>query len=618
MSTRAAALKSVVVVCITCLAHDLELWGAEVPSYARCVDGSVATSGDGTSWETAYQTLQEALTEASGVGSEVQEIWVAQGVYRPCLAGAEDRAASFALIPGVQILGGFAGAREPAAGRDPGRFLTVLSGDLAADDDLKCEFDFDCDLEAQTTLCIEGHCRGENSYHVVTAMGVVSEPGQAPATLDGFTIAGGMANGDYREQFGGGAIIWVGNPTFLNCTFEDNYAFHGGGVAIRDSVSFPVFEDCTFANNVALDQEGQAGDGGGVYLVPCLSWRDCLDTTGVCTHMICEEYQCSESDMGRYGDTTRDGVLNLFDIFCILDGIEGNFDTCTFEDNDVEPCEPNGVLNVNDVLAVSDAVGGIDPCCGTNVCCFYNPDSCTTAPKADCEASEGTFLSGERSCDGTPNPCGPAVCCLNGMCDLRTAAACVDAGGEYYSSLDSCDPNPCPQPSPSPAPAATETGATGGSGSATETFEISLSTRSASGPAGARFEVDVFADRVSGLRGYELALALTGGSSGTLEIDDVRVDERRRDYVFAGLKPLTAVDVSAPRIVSLLHEGSVDSATPAYLATFVYQSSRDASGTFQVTVVPGDGTRGTMAGHSNRRPIQPILDNGTTITVTAP
>jgi hypothetical protein len=98
----------------------------------------------------------------------------------------------------------------------------------------------------------------------------------------------------------------------------------------------------------------------------------------------------------------------------------------------------------------------------------------------------------------------------------------------------------------------------------------------------------------------------------------IEIDPRRRDYAFAQLKPLIARDLSTPRVVGVVPWSSVASATPVYVATFVYQAASDAGGTFTVTAVPGDGTRGTMIGRADRRSLQPVLDAGVTITVTAP
>ncbi|HUU84857.1 MAG TPA: hypothetical protein VM243_15255, partial [Phycisphaerae bacterium] len=61
-----------------------------------------APGGDGLSWDTAFNGLQEALTLAAGSEGAVTEIRVARGTYQPAGPGG-DRAATFQLISGVAI-----------------------------------------------------------------------------------------------------------------------------------------------------------------------------------------------------------------------------------------------------------------------------------------------------------------------------------------------------------------------------------------------------------------------------------------------------------------------------------------------------------------------------------
>ncbi len=93
----------------------------------------------------------------------------------------------------------------------------------------------------------------------------------------------------------------------------------------------------------------------------CVTNADC-DDHYACTFDACVEGQCGYASAG-YGDADGNGALNLFDIFCVLDGIAGEFSTCTSSAVDLHPCQRNGVINLFDVFAVLDAIGGIDPCC---------------------------------------------------------------------------------------------------------------------------------------------------------------------------------------------------------------------------------------------------------------
>jgi len=67
--------------------------------------------------------------------------------------------------------------------------------------------------------------------------------------LDGFTVTGGLADGSYPHDSGGGMVNWSSSPTVRHCTFEGNEAITGGGM--QNWSSSPKVLSCTFANNVA-------------------------------------------------------------------------------------------------------------------------------------------------------------------------------------------------------------------------------------------------------------------------------------------------------------------------------------------------------------------------------
>lgn len=107
------------------------------PAAVVFVDGRAAACGDGTTWATAYKYLQDALTAACYSGGTISEIWIAAGTYRldrDCAhpTGTGNRAATFTLINGVALRGGFAGSEDPAtfdlASRDFDANTSVLSG----------------------------------------------------------------------------------------------------------------------------------------------------------------------------------------------------------------------------------------------------------------------------------------------------------------------------------------------------------------------------------------------------------------------------------------------------------------------------------------------------------
>ena len=202
------------------------------------VDDDAPTGGDGTSWTTAYRFLQDALTnpEASG---EAVEVRVAQGTYRPdqgtgVLLG--DTKATFRLLSGVTIKGGYGGLGQPDPNAwDPKLYETILYGDLQGNDD----------FQQKTTLY-------DNSDHVVTSEGV-----DETAVMEGFTITHGAYFGpmvrDGGEDFlfgGGGLYNKSGSPQIRQCVFSQNYVGLGYGSAVFNYAGGAArYEECTFEDN---------------------------------------------------------------------------------------------------------------------------------------------------------------------------------------------------------------------------------------------------------------------------------------------------------------------------------------------------------------------------------
>src|SRR5262249_7780803 len=109
--------------------------------------------------------------------------------------------------------------------------VTTLSGDLAGNDD---------DSFANN---------GENSYHVVT--------GASGATLDGFTISAGNANGSGMTVFGAGIYNDSTNTTLSNLIVSSNQATNGGA-GVYNNASSPSITNVSISGN-------QASNGGGIY-----------------------------------------------------------------------------------------------------------------------------------------------------------------------------------------------------------------------------------------------------------------------------------------------------------------------------------------------------------------
>ncbi len=182
------------------------------------VNDDATGANDGTSWEDAFNDLQDGLwAAAASVGSD--EIWVAEGVYKP--TAFADRFASFNLPDEVSVLGGFAASSEEPSLRDAEQYRTVLSGDIGV---AGSAFD--------------------NSYNVVRVNG-------STAVLSGVTVEGGNANGSSSTfQSGGGIRADFGASLAVSdVVIANNSAVNAGGGIFTSGYSLISISQSLIANN---------------------------------------------------------------------------------------------------------------------------------------------------------------------------------------------------------------------------------------------------------------------------------------------------------------------------------------------------------------------------------
>jgi len=169
-----------------------------------------AAGGDGSSWETAYKTISEAL----GSGEEIR---VAAGVYKE---------AELIIEQGDKVIGGWidASTRKYPGEATPGE-LTILDGNSLINTD------------------------PVTKHRVATVYG----------TLEGCVIR----NGHAHEMNGGGALVDGG--MVLNCIIKGNVAMSttgndakGGGAYLQNSGKLV---NCVVAYNMANNGYGVAGTG---------------------------------------------------------------------------------------------------------------------------------------------------------------------------------------------------------------------------------------------------------------------------------------------------------------------------------------------------------------------
>lgn len=105
-------------------------------------------------------------------------------------------------------------------------------------------------------------------------------------------------------------------------------------------------------------------------------------------------------------------------------------------------------------------------------------------------------------------------------------------------------------------------------------------------PQGDLIEVQVFLDEATELAGWQVQLEVTGGDAGSLQLENLLVDDTRSDYAFFGL---SSIEADAPLTgelgAGLLSPSWTTVTAPVYLGTFQFRASVDATGVFNIHFV---------------------------------
>lgn len=197
-------MKAVIFTCSVCLVWSLTAPAAPATWYVNAENLSGVE--DGTSWATAFRTIQAGIAAASNAGGGL--VWVARGTYTAAASPV------VALAPNVHVYGGFAGSEGPGEFdlRNPAVHTTVIDGE-------------------GVRRCVVG---ADN------------------ATLDGFVVTRGKAT---TTTTGGGLECRSSSPTINDCTFVSNEATYGAAMYYNQATV--QVTNCRFFSNVA-DQSGAA------------------------------------------------------------------------------------------------------------------------------------------------------------------------------------------------------------------------------------------------------------------------------------------------------------------------------------------------------------------------
>jgi len=223
------------------------------------VDSEMTGSGDGTSWATAFQTIQEAVDAAV---SE-DEIWVKKGVYVLFFSQIE-------IAKSMSIYGGFTGTETQRNQRNWNKNETVVDG-------LHKVRGFYITADA-ANVTVDGFSinngnassDGAGIYNAANSSLTIAnctfngnsasseEGGIYNADSSTSTITNCTFNGNSASSKGGGIYNDNSTSTITNCTFNGNSASNYGG-GIYNYTSSPIITNCTFNSNSANN------GGGGIY-----------------------------------------------------------------------------------------------------------------------------------------------------------------------------------------------------------------------------------------------------------------------------------------------------------------------------------------------------------------
>ena len=328
---------------------------------------------DGATWATAFDTLQKGIDAAAAAYASTgdqAEVWVAEGVYDEARTsdphGISTNTGSVLMEEGVHLYGGFVGngtgGNETARSqRDWDAHPATIDGSTARD--------------------------GQPAYHVLV--------GANGATLDGFRITGGNANGAAPLDSGGG--IWAsGVETVLQhgAFFNNSAAAAGGGICNSAGVLTVAYS--TFSGNSG------GGYGGGICSSPTsmlmVHASQFLDNSavqgGALIHGnggICFASQCT-----FIGNTAAGGGGAINEYHAQLYGAD-----CQFLDNTAD--NYGGGMWVDSIATMANCLFAYNAASwGAGLCDYYSPDpivikDCTLAGNV----AEGNSRAGALTFWGT-------------------------------------------------------------------------------------------------------------------------------------------------------------------------------------------------------------------------
>jgi hypothetical protein len=252
------------------------------------VDADASSGGGGQAWESAYNDLQDALTQAAALNADgdtdndIDAIWIAEGTYKPSalLEAGDARSASFSLLDGVSLYGGFSGIETSLDDRDWLAFETTFSGDVGIIGDAS-------DNAYTVVYCGDSVSTTIDGIGITGGSGDASTESTRPETSSGggiFNDAGTLTVRNSRlwgnsAASGGGIANHTGTLSVANSTLSDNIASSTGG-GIANTGTLTIANSTLSGNTASSAGGGIAGYAGTLTLINSTLWGNSADSGG--------------------------------------------------------------------------------------------------------------------------------------------------------------------------------------------------------------------------------------------------------------------------------------------------------------------------------------------------
>lgn len=328
----------------------------------RYVKTTGSDSNDGSSWDTAYKSVQKAIDDLAAQPGVPGEVWVAAGTYSPVsrLTEDPDSPASFRMYDGISVYGGFAGTEsskdERAKGSMPWQYTnaTVFEATAYSGENVWNDADHKWTLSS-------------GSVHVVWFAPLPGEEDFTNITvLDGVTVRGGMSNAVESvgfENTKGAGVYMKGRNVYLNNSIvKDNVSLSDGGGIYLDGGRV---QGCLVYNNSSETRGGAIYmDNSGLVLRSMLTNNAALEGGAIYmdNNSLQEdgqnhpEYQILSTSVVSNNTSVHNGAVYCNRGGIILQTTITNNNTPTATDNASGDASQTGGLYINEYAKVINSV----------------------------------------------------------------------------------------------------------------------------------------------------------------------------------------------------------------------------------------------------------------------